>query len=248
MSDPLAFAAGFVSRHDPAARAHLALVASDPFAPADLRARAGHGRRATDLPPGGPQSFSPKPVAPRSPDVADERDPEPGTEPAADGFTDAFAVARAQAFAEGMAHARALDAAADDRDTALIASLSAALQSAERIDRDALARQLRETVMFLVAKMIGEAGVSGDLLAARVEAATALLADAAESALLRVHPDDVALLSDRLPTTIFPVGDESVARGSFVLEAASTIVEEGPEMWLEQLAAAIDRVALPPSC
>jgi flagellar assembly protein FliH len=32
-----------------------------------------------------------------------------------------------------------------------------------------------------------------------------------------------------------------------VLESASTIVEDGPELWLEQLAQAIDRVAVPDS-
>jgi flagellar assembly protein FliH len=44
---------------------------------------------------------------------------------------------------------------------------------------------------------------------------------------------------------VFAVGDVHVARGSFVLESASTIVEDGPELWLEQLAQAIDRVAVP---
>ena len=244
MSELAGFAAGFVARHDPAARAHLALIASDPFAPADLRARASHGRRKTDQPGGGPQSFAPQPVGPKS--YAPESEEAP--EPARDMFIDPIATARAQAFAEGMAHARALDDAAGERDATLFATLATALKSAEHIDRDALARQLRETVMFLVTKMVGEVGVSGELLAARIEGATALLADAAESALLRVHPDDIDLLKDRLPATIFPVGDDSVARGAFVLEAASTIVEDGPEMWLEQLAAAIDRVALPPAC
>lgn len=246
MSELAGFAAGFVARHDPAARAHLALIASDPFAPADLRARASRGRRKTDQPGAGPQSFAPQPVGPRS--FAPEDHDSEAADAARDAFVDPIATARAQAFAEGMAHARALDDAAGERDVTLLATLATALKSAEHIDRDAFARQLRETVMFLVTKMVGEIGVSGELLAARIDSATALLADAAESALLRVHPDDIDLLKDRLPATIFPVGDDSVARGAFVLEAASTIVEDGPEMWLEQLAAAIDRVALPPAC
>ncbi|PMY02631.1 flagellar biosynthesis protein FliH, partial [Pseudomonas sp. MPR-R2A5] len=72
-----------------------------------------------------------------------------------------------------------------------------------------------------------------------------LLTDVTESAMLRVHPDDVALLEGKLPRQIFAVGDASVARGSFVLESASTIVEDGPDLWLEQLAQAIDHVAVP---
>ena len=54
-----------------------------------------------------------------------------------------------------------------------------------------------------------------------------------------------ALLEGRLPATIFAVGDAAIARGSFVMESASTIVEDGPELWLDQLAQAIDRVAVP---
>ena len=42
------------------------------------------------------------------------------------------------------------------------------------------------------------------------------------------------------------VGDPHLARGAFVIESASTIVEDGPDLWLEQLAQAIDRVPIPP--
>ena len=100
-------------------------------------------------------------------------------------------------------------------------------------------------MLLLVGRLVGEVGVSAELLAGRIESAAEALADAAESALLRVHPDDVALLDGRLPGTLFAVGDATLARGSFVLESASTIVEDGPDRWLEQLTQAIDRVAMP---
>jgi flagellar assembly protein FliH len=54
-----------------------------------------------------------------------------------------------------------------------------------------------------------------------------------------------AQLAERLPQTVFPVGDPNVERGGFVLESASTIVEDGPSLWLDQLAAAIDKVPVP---
>ena len=127
-----------------------------------------------------------------------------------------------------------------------VAALGEALRNEGRLDRELMARQLRQTVMFLVTRLIGEAGISPDILARRIDSAAEILADSAESALLRVHPDDVALLEGRLPKTVFAVGDADIARGSFVLESASTIVEDGPELWLEQLALAIDRVAVPP--
>ncbi|RZM10904.1 MAG: flagellar biosynthesis protein FliH, partial [Sphingomonas sp.] len=131
-----------------------------------------------------------------------------------------------------------------NRDAALLTGIGAALGEG-RIDREAMAAQLRQTVLLLVTRIVGDVGVAADRLAARVDVAADLLSDAAESAMLRVHPDDVALLDGRLPATIFPIGDASVSRGSFVLESASTVVEDGPALWMEQLAAAIDRVPLP---
>lgn len=241
------FSAGFSARQDAAAQALHQAFTADPsgFAPADLKARASSRAQ--------PRSFSPQPAsgptAPKSFAPADRNeDPTRGwdpLDPEPNGFVDPVAAARAAGFNEGVAHAASLARQDHERDIALLQSLTQALGKAGRIDREALARQLRDAVMSLVTRIIGEAGVSADLLAQRIEAATDMLADSAESAILRVHPDDVALLKDKLPDTIFPVGDATVERGSFVLESASTIVEDGPALWIEQLAQAIDRVAVP---
>ena len=161
--------------------------------------------------------------------------------PAVDPLADAYQAG----FDAGLAAAQAEGQAAAARDLALIENIAAALQSDERVDRERIARQLRQTVLHLVSGLIGQTGIAAELLAGRVEAAAELLADQAESAILRVHPDDVTLLEGRLPETIFPVGDATLARGSFVLEAASTIVEDGPDLWLEQLTGALDKVAVP---
>ena len=226
------FQAGFAARH--MAAAHLLQQAFSPsagFAPADLRATAA------------PKHFSPADPAHKPTAGWDLLDP---NQPPSD-HLDPIAAAHAAGFAEGQAAATV--AAEEDRarDRQLLADLATALQAAGRIDRERVARHIRQTVMLLVTKLVGEAGVSPDLLAARVAAAADLLADAAESAILRVNPADVALLEGRLPNTIFAVGDANVARGAFVLESASTVVEDGPELWLEQMAAAIDRIAVPPT-
>lgn len=238
------FVVGFPSRRDAAAEAALeerrtaAPVAG--FSPADLIARIEEAFGGT---PGGarPRHFHPQ-----------DRDSNPTAgwdpleacreEPAADPVE----TARAAGYDEGYAAAVAAMAEQRARDDTLLAGVAASAQG-DAIDRAALAEQLRRTVLTLVTRIVGEAGVSGELLAARVEAATDCLADANESAMLRVHPDDVALVTGRVPATVFPVGDANVARGSFVMEAASTIVEDGPAMWLEQLEAAIERAAVP-SC
>lgn len=232
------FVAGFAARHDAAAMALRHAFSERPkgFAPADLIARIGVAR----APEPGPKHFSP---ADRSTNPTEGWDPlraAAETPP-----LDPVALARAEGYAEGLAAARAAVDEAAERDKALLAELLDRLQAGDRIDREAVAARLRETVLLLVGKLVGEIGVSADLLAGRIESAAELLADASESAMLRVNPADVALLDGRLPKTIFPVGDASVARGSFVLEAASTVVEDGPALWLEQLETMIDRLPVP---
>jgi flagellar assembly protein FliH len=242
------FVAGFASRH--AMAAHILQQAFMPpedigFAPADIRDRAA-GRR--------PRSFEPEAANPKHFEPADpDTNPTEGWDPLTaaqddSGFVDPIAAARAQGYADGLQAAHEEIAADTVRNEALLADLAAALNSAGQIDRDAMALQLRKTVMLLVTKLVGETGIAADLLASRIRAAVDMLADAAESALLRVHPDDVTLLEGKLPTAIFPVGDALITRGTFVLESASTIVEDGPDLWLDQLAEVIDRAAIPPSC
>ena len=242
---PGGFVAGLSSRHDAAAHALRRAYSTRPqgFAPAELIARlddAGHGTA-----PVRPRHFSPADPAADPTAGWDPLDPNPQ---AAAPFVDPVGTAHAAGYAEGYAAAIAAREAGEaeaTRDRALIAGLLDALGRGDQIDRAAMATRLRGTVLALVERIVGEVGVSAERLAARIDAATDLLADSGESAIVRLHPDDVALVDGRLPQSMFAVGDAGVARGSFVLEAASTIVEDGPALWLEQLAQAIDRAPMP---
>lgn len=231
------FRAGFVPRHHAAADRLQQAFAPGPRAFAAVPVGAGATPRHFD-----PADRDDNPTAgwnPLDPNAPTSR------------FVDPVATAHAAGFVEGEAAAIATLAERTAADRALLTGLAAALTDGHAIDRDKLAAQLRRTVLHLVAKLVGETGVSADLLAARVGAATDLLADAAESALLRLNPADVSLIEGRLPVTIFAAGDAAVPRGSFVLESASTVVEDGPDLWLDQLTAAIERAAVPsssPSC
>ena len=243
------FQAGLSARHDAAAQVlHQAFDRpSEGFAAYDLR------ERATRSGAGGPVGFSPQGQNPKhfSPENSGSNPTEgwnpfdATVAPEAPQFVDAVATAHAAGYAEGIAAALAETSEAGERDRALLTRLGEALRADDRLDRDKMAQQLRQTVLFLVSKLVGEIGVAPDMLASRIDAASDMLADAAESAMLRVHPDDVAMLEGKLPRSVFAIGDSAIARGSFVLESASTIVEDGPELWLEQLAMAIDRVAVP---
>lgn len=228
------FVAGFSPRQDDAAVRLQRVFADRPsgFAPGDLIARIE-------------EAFSsvPKPYAPAAPEA-------PSLDPVAAAMAEAppldpLMEANRAGYDAGYAAARAEIDAQVARDLALLEGIAASLKSDDRVDRERIARQLRQTVLHLVTRLVGDTGISADLLATRVEAAADLLADASESAILRVSPADVTLLEGRLPESIFAVGDANLARGSFVLEAASTIVEDGPELWLEQLTKALDKVAVP---
>jgi flagellar assembly protein FliH len=209
-----------------------------------------------------PESFAPRPISPREPATAEPRhfspaepghkptegwDPfDPQPEAVARPFVDPVAAAHDAGYAEGLAAGRTEAAAAFAEQAALLQQVSDALSKGAHFDRERMAGHLRQAVLHLVARTIGEAGIAPDMLAARIETATDMLADSAESAILRLHPEDVPLVEGRLPKALFAIADAAVARGGFVIESASTIVEDGPDLWLEQLAAAIDRVPLPP--
>jgi flagellar assembly protein FliH len=246
MSD---FTAGFTARQNAAARAlHQAFsIEGQIFAPADLKARAS-GTGPVSF---APQSPNPRHFSPADPDANptegwDPFDTESGAEtPAPGAFVDPVEAARTVGFAEGKAAGIAEAMEAATRDQTLLQGLADALRAGGQLDREQMAAKLRQTVLHLVRQIVGEVGISADLLARRIEVAADMLSDSAESALLHVHPDDVALLEGKLPKTVFAAGDASIARGSFILESASTIVEDGPGLWLEQLTQAIDRIAVP---
>ncbi|HEX8300361.1 FliH/SctL family protein [Sphingomonas sp.] len=237
MSDAApSFTPGFAGRiHAAESVLQRAFSAPIGFAPAQVERI---GRR---------DALQPRHFAPADPDA----NPTQGWDPfasASTGFADPIAAAREAGFAEGRAAVLAELDAAQGREAALLDQVSIALAKAAHFDRERMAGHLRQTVLHLVSRMIGEVGVAPDVLGARITVAVDLLADSAESALLRVHPDDVPLLEGKLPASVFPVGDPHIQRGAFVIESASTIVEDGPDLWLEQLAAAIDRVPIPPLC
>lgn len=196
----------------------------------------------------GPKHFSPADPGANPTEGWDPFDPlgtapQPA-EPAAEPHDD-IAQARADGFAAGIAAAEQAASSARAGDAEAIDRLVAALSRLDSFDREALAQRLRQTVLYLVTRLVGETGVSADLLARRIEAAVALLADSSEPARLRLHPDDLQLVEGRFPDRTLAMADKTLERGAFQIETRTTVIEDGPGAWLAQLAAAIDRTALP---
>lgn len=243
MSD--GFVPGFANRHQMAAdMLQRAFAMSDGFAPATLAsARPDPSPFQDDAK--GPRHFSP---ANPNHKATEGWDPFDATAATTAPGIDAIAEAHAAGYAEGLAAAHAERASEAARDRKLLTDLGVSLSASGFVDRAAFAQRMRQTVLLLVTQLVGEIGVSGALIAHRVEAAIEMLADETESALLRLHPLDIALVEGKLPATVFPVGDAAVERGGFLIESASTIVEDGPSLWLEQLGSAIDRVGVPATC
>ncbi|MBO9622031.1 MAG: flagellar biosynthesis protein FliH [Sphingomonas sp.] len=235
------FAPGFAARHaaEPLIRrAFGGPVSFSPAEPGNIGRRSFAGEGA-----GAPRHF-----APADPNANPTEGWDPFTpEVASQGpFVDPIAVAHAAGVAEGRATAFAEAEEARGQEEALLARIAEALAAGTHIDREAIAAQLRHTVLHLVRKIVGETPVAAELLSRRIQAAVELLAEGAETAQLRLHPDDAAALADRLPKGVNALVDAQIARGSFVLESKATIVEDGRDLWLDQLAQAIDRVPLPP--
>lgn len=163
---------------------------------------------------------------------------EPATlqaEPEEDSESRAFAAGYAQGAADAETAFREALAAQD----AARAKLELAFG---RLDSD-LTRQLearlRDTVLALCAPLLGDYAADPDALAARVKVAAGMLARAADERVIRLHPEDLALLGARLPEDWHFEPDPALERGALRIEGTAGGVEEGPGTWVSALSDAL---------
>ncbi|KPF90050.1 hypothetical protein IP81_15885 [Novosphingobium sp. AAP83] len=152
---------------------------------------------------------------------------------------DPIAEAWAQGYARGLGEAQeaAAQLLADEemaraRIELSITKLDAAMQADLR-DR------LRETVEALCEAAIAPAALDPDGLARRVEVAAAMLARAQDERVIRLHPEDLALVAARLPEDWHFIPDATLTRGAVRVEGASGGVEDGPDQWRQAIAEAL---------
>ena len=152
---------------------------------------------------------------------------------------DPLAAAWDEGHAAGWAAGQADAAAAEELAASARETIELALL---RLDRD-LAEQLRQklsaTVQALCEASLAPLALDPAALAARVERAAAMLARADDERVLRLHPDDLALIADRLPEDLALLADAALERGSLRLETANGGVEDGPAHWARAITAAV---------
>ncbi len=159
----------------------------------------------------------------------------PSAETAEDPETRAFAAG----YAQGAADAEGVLREALTAQDAARARLELAFG---RLDADLtlqLEARLRDTVLALCTPLLGEYAADPDALAARVKAAAAMLARAADERVIRLHPEDLALLGQRLPEDWHFEPDPALERGALRIEGTAGGVEDGPGTWARALSEAL---------
>lgn len=173
--------------------------------------------------------FCDAPAPPPPPDPAPPP-PEP-VDPIGLAWQEGFNAGLAEAHEEAAALAAKAEAARDKLALSF-ARLDAALE-------EELRQRLRETVAALCENAIAPLALDVDALARRVEKAVSMLSRADDDRVIRLNPEDIALVSDRLAADWNVLPDPALPRGSLRVETATGGVEDGPEQWRRAIAEAL---------
>lgn len=171
-----------------------------------------------------------EPMAEATPEAPPMPEPEP-QDPLAIAFAEGYAAGAAEAQARAAEQARA-DAAAREGLALSIARLDKELE-------EELRQRLRDTVAALCESALAPLAVDEDALMRRIERAVSMLARADDERVIRLHPDDIALLSPRFTADWHVVPDRTLERGALRVETQSGGVEDGPKLWRRAIAEAL---------
>ena len=172
-----------------------------------------------------PDEPAPSPPVPQA--APDEAAPDPHAE------------ALARAYAEGEAAGRAAAAAEAEARAARQRALRLAFRSLDEAALGVLADDLEATVRHLCDSVLGEAARDPAGLRDRCIAAARRIGGAADSLLLHLHPDDIALLGEDALAGMRLVPDPALEPGSLVIEGGEGTISDGPEEWRRAIAAAL---------
>lgn len=147
----------------------------------------------------------------------------PEQDPVQNAFADGYAQGAEDARRAAQVEAAEADAARHRIETALMRMDEALLHQ--------LQDRLRQTVLALCDAALAPAAIDAEALAQRVATAAAMLARAEDARVIRLHPEDLALVHARLPEAWHCEPDSALERGAIRVEGAHGGVEDGPEQW-----------------
>ncbi|HUD28336.1 MAG TPA: FliH/SctL family protein [Novosphingobium sp.] len=152
-------------------------------------------------------------------------------DPAAEAYARGYAEGHAQALEEAEAHAAAAEATRG--------ALALSFARLDAVLEEDLRLRLRDTVAALCEAALAPLAIDEAALARRIERAVAMLARADDERVLRLHPEDMAMVSERLPAEWNVVTDAALERGTVRVEGAMGGVEDGPASWRMAIAEAL---------
>lgn len=156
-------------------------------------------------------------------------------EPELDPVGEAFA----QGYTKGYEDARAEAEAIALEDSEAAEGLALAFTRLDAALEEQLRQRLRDTVAALCEAAITPLTLDEDLLIRRVTAAAAMLARADDDRVIRVHPQDLALIAPRMRAEWDVQPDASLERGAIRVEGVNGGVEDGPATWRRAIAEAL---------
>ena len=145
----------------------------------------------------------------------------------------------ATAFAEGLATGRAQAEVEAGEQLAAQRAIRMAFRDLDAQALDVLASDLAQTVLALCGQVIDEQAIDRDALAARCRAAAQRIGAAASHCVLRLHPDDLALIEPEEFDGITLQPDSTLERGSITLQGPDGAVRDGPAQWRRAIAEAL---------
>lgn len=167
-------------------------------------------------------------------DTAPPPPPEPEGPP-----DDPVAIAYAEGFAAGI---DAMRLEAEEHAQIEAAAREALALSFARLDQDLqeeLRMRLRDTVAVLCESAIAPLALDEKALMQRIEAAVSMLARADDERLIRLHPDDIAMIAPQMGMDWQIVPDSTLERGSLRVESVNGGIEDGPAVWRRAIAEAL---------
>jgi len=156
-------------------------------------------------------------------------------DPAPDPVAQAYAHGYAEGTKAGAAAAQAEAAATD----AARHRIETALTRMDHAQADAFAHRLKDTVLALCSTVLADAALSPEALSRRVTVAAAMFNRADDERVIRLNPEDLALVHTRLPAAWRCEPDPALERGALRIETSGGGIEDGPVQWRTALAEAL---------